>query len=126
MDELKEVLDALQEDIHILNEDDFKKVHHNFLHSFSFLYSGINWKDYPNHNVPCDYESILSNTKQKKCYIIWSDGSLPILISNIELVLQNYDEIATVTFETWIVSIDFDWILEEKTGRGTTFSTIES
>ena len=123
-DLLKNCIEALNKDVEILNSVESDKINSYFLKNISFIYGRVNWSEYPNHVIPNEIDDILKRVKQNKCYIIWSDYNLPIVLSNLELILENYAAITDVSFDTWIVSVDFDWILEENFSKGTTFATI--
>lgn len=38
----------------------------------------------------------------KKCYIIWNDESYPVIESIVGCVVNVFDDVAAVSFDTWI------------------------
>lgn len=47
----------------------------------------------------------------KDCYIIWDEAGLPTLFGSTFLVLEHLVDVTAVSFETYLVSADFDRIV---------------
>lgn len=47
----------------------------------------------------------------KECYIIWDEAGLPTLFGCSALVLEHLQDVAAVSFETYLVSSTFDRIV---------------
>lgn len=51
------------------------------------------------------------------CYIMWSSLDLPLLIGELRKVLSKIDDVTAVSFDTWIVSREYQWIIQFSHGR---------
>ena len=43
---------------------------------------------------------------------MWDEGTLPILRTDLSLILKDTDTITCIALDTWIVSMDFEWVIE--------------
>lgn len=58
-----------------------------------------------------EVEAIPEDFLAKECYIIWDEMGLPTLLGNTALVLEHLEDVAAVSFETYLVSATFDRIV---------------
>lgn len=56
-------------------------------------------------------DAIPADFLAKECYIIWNDGGLPTLCGISALVLEHLADVTAVSFETYLVSAEFDRIV---------------
>lgn len=49
-----------------------------------------------------------------KFYVMWNEMYLPCLKRNIIDIIKYIDDITAVNFDTWLISLDFDVIMEFK------------
>ena len=40
-----------------------------------------------------------------KYYIVWDEASLPVIITNGKIIMENWDDVMAVSFETYFVSV---------------------
>jgi hypothetical protein len=45
-------------------------------------------------------------------YVIWHEGTLPVIQSNLGKVLEVIDDITAVSFDTWIFSSSSGYVIE--------------
>lgn len=45
-------------------------------------------------------------------YILWDEGSLPVIESNLEKVFEVIDDVTAVSFDTWIISSTSSFVIE--------------
>jgi hypothetical protein len=57
-------------------------------------------------------ETMLHHPAPKFVYVMWSDGSLPLITTNLEKIVQHYDDVVCVGFETFIFDPQEGWIIE--------------
>lgn len=50
--------------------------------------------------------------KSKEFYIIWSNVELPCLKVDIDTIIKFIDDVTAVSFDTWLVSLDYKIIIE--------------
>lgn len=103
----EEAVEALK-DVRFLTTEETERVLQTFIASFPFETSGcgrLNWKDI-NHKMALNNVSDLINDNtvdlSASCYIIWNDESFPILESKLENVINAFDDVSAVSFDTWV------------------------
>ena len=62
-------------------------------------------------NTWTEVEAIPEDFLAKECYIIWDEMGLPTLLGNTALILKHLEDVAAVSFETYLVSATFDRIV---------------
>jgi hypothetical protein len=45
-------------------------------------------------------------------YVIWDEGTLPIIKSDLQKVLEVIDDVIAVSFDTWIFSSELGYVIE--------------
>jgi 2-hydroxy-3-keto-5-methylthiopentenyl-1-phosphate phosphatase len=45
-------------------------------------------------------------------YIIWSEGTLPVIKANFRKVIEVIDEVTAVSFDTWLLNPNEKWVIE--------------
>ena len=102
-----EALEALRE-ARVLKDEESDKVIDDFISSFPIQTSGngrIDWDKIDSKvslvsaqeiRTQIDFEST------EKCLVIWNDESHPVLEATIENVINAFDDITAVSFDTWI------------------------
>lgn len=96
----------------MLNNDDSLTIRDLLFDSLEFGYHGIDWSKYSNsteiENIK-EFDLVLS---ESKCYIVWDEYGLPVVESNFNKVVQNLDDVTVLSFDTWLISLNFNWVLE--------------
>jgi 2-hydroxy-3-keto-5-methylthiopentenyl-1-phosphate phosphatase len=45
-------------------------------------------------------------------YIIWSEGTLPVIKADFRKVIEVIDEVTAVSFDTWLLNPNEKWVIE--------------
>ena len=116
---LDECIKALGERVNILSNRDRERVLEDFTSSFPITEWGrIDWEKVTNHikvNTIDDVFSFLIqniNEYSHDIYVIWDEGTLPIIHSNLDKVFEVIDDVTAVSFDTWIFSPSSGYVLE--------------
>lgn len=49
---------------------------------------------------------------QNRCYIMWDEFSLPVIKTSPIKILENFDDVTAVAFDTWIIDENYNWVIE--------------
>lgn len=116
---LDECIEALGENIHVLSDNRRKKVIRDFECSFPITEWGrIKWEKemkYADVNTVDEIMSFLNQNMGDYCkvvYIIWDEGTLPVIKSDLDKVLEVIDDVTAVSFDTWIFSPSSGFVVE--------------
>jgi hypothetical protein len=116
---LDECIEALGEDAEILMNSEKEKVLDALESSFPFAEWGrIDWDKVSkreNVNTVDDIIAYLENCYQNfdpVVYIIWDEGALPIIKSDLKKVLEVIADVTAVSFDTWIFSPTSGYVIE--------------
>jgi len=114
-----ECIEALGENIYTLSNNEREKVLRDFENSFPFAEWGrIEWEKVPYHVKVNTVDEIISflnkNLKEysKVIYVIWDEGTLPIIRSELNRVFEVIDDVTAVSFDTWIFSPYSGYVIE--------------
>lgn len=93
-----------------------------FINNFPIITAGngkIDWNRISN-NSDIHHASELLKLKsmigQNHCCIIWNDGDLPILVTNLEKLVGAFDDVTAVSFDTWILVPSKNIVIEHSFG----------
>jgi hypothetical protein len=67
----------------------------------------------PNNIIPA-LEQLLKCPVDKRVYIEWDDGGIPVIESNLDAVISSFDEICRVSFEAFIFNPQVGYIIEKR------------
>lgn len=116
---LDECIEALGENVEILLDKKKEKILSDFESSFPFTEWGrIEWEKVGYHaevNTVDEIGSFLNQNIDKYndvIYIIWDEGTLPIIQSDLDKILEVIDDVTAVSFDTWIFSPYSGFIIE--------------
>lgn len=121
---IKECVEVLKNDLDLLSITDAELIIKKFDEKIVFGYNSIDWSHYDSRISVKDITTLSAELKNNKCYIIWDEQSLPVIKTNIDLVIANFETITDIAFDTWIVDIDFIWIIENHHEDGINFIRI--
>ncbi|MEY8351495.1 hypothetical protein AALF16_25180 [Bacillus cereus] len=106
---LEECIEALGQNIRILSKEEREMVLTNFETTFPITQRGrIEWSKIAQCieiNTIDEITSYLNscyNEYNKKVYLIWDEGTLPIIKTDLDKVLEVIDDVTAVSFDTWI------------------------
>lgn len=113
-------IEGLAAHVVILNKQESDKIFDLFENKVSIYQSGsrIDWEkidkkitiDSPDQTI-----SALEQLLQKPdttVYVFWNDGSLPVIKTDINLVLLHFEDVICVGFETWLYNPHQGYIIE--------------
>lgn len=129
----KECLDALN--TKLLPEQDSDKLTETFNTMFPLTEWGkIDW-DKINKKIDIGYDpkDIIPNLKKllgtsffdMTAYIEWSTGGLPVIKTNMNDIVNNFDDVTCVAFEKFIFNPDLGYILEILPGDKMTIGIVK-
>lgn len=114
-----ECIEALGDDVLFFSDHNREQVLSDFESSFPFTEWGrIEWRKVSNHaevNTVDEIISFLHKTKKEysnNVYIIWDEGTLPILYSTLDKVFEVIDDVTAVSFDTWLFSPSSEYVIE--------------
>jgi hypothetical protein len=116
---LDECIEALGEDAEILTDSEKDKIFDTFESSFPFTEWGrIDWDKVSKKEIVNTVNDITAYLE--KCYenfntdvyVIWDEGTLPIIKSDLKKVLEVIDDVTAVSFDTWIFSPASGYVIE--------------
>ncbi len=113
-----ECIEALGEDLHVFSDNNREQILSNFESSFLFKWGRIEWEKVSNHAEVNTVDEIISFLDQNVdeysnfVYVIWDEGTLPIVQSTLDKVLKVIDDVTAVSFDTWIFSPSTGYVIE--------------
>lgn len=113
-----ECIEALGEDVHVFSDNNREQILSDFESSFPFKWGLIEWEKVSNHAEVNTVDEIISFLDQNVdeysnfIYVIWDEGTLPIVQSTLDKVLKVIDDVTAVSFDTWIFSPSTGYVIE--------------
>lgn len=108
---LQECLQVLGDTATTLLEQDKNLVYQQFVNKTPFGSWGIEWNEFNNSRIIKNPVELLELCKNNNFYIIWGKH-LPIIKSSLDLIVKNIDDIVAVEVDTWLISFDYNEIVE--------------
>lgn len=118
---LDECIVALGENSSILNNNEGNKIFDSFQEEWPITSWGrIDWEKIENKividsivNIKRDLESFLSlKSLEHSIYILWDEGTLPVLKASLTKTLDVIDDVTAVSFDTWFYCPSLDYVIE--------------
>ncbi|MBN6890109.1 hypothetical protein AB1L05_14025 [Cytobacillus horneckiae] len=116
---IDECIEALGENIKILYNLDRERILEDFDSSFPITEWGrIDWEKVTNHAKVNTIDELISflnqnvNGDSNDVYVIWDEGTLPIIHSDLDKVFEVIDDVTAVSFDTWIFSPSLVYVIE--------------
>ncbi|MGD7007015.1 hypothetical protein [Metabacillus sp. 84] len=114
-----ECIEALGEDVHVFSDNNRDQILSDFENSFPFAEWGrIEWEKVSSHAEVNAVDEIISFLDQNVdeysnvVYVIWDEGTLPIIQSTLDKVFKVIDDVTAVSFDTWIFSPSSGYVIE--------------
>lgn len=115
-----ECIEALnKEDVHVFFNDNREQILSDFESSFPFTKWGrVEWEKVSNHVEVNTIDEIISFLDRNMVeysnvvYLIWDEGTLPIVQSTLDKVFKVIDDVTAVSFDTWIFSPSTGYVIE--------------
>lgn len=116
----KNCLDSFKSDLEIFSQENSKKIIGLLKNKFGFRSSLIDWKIIDKKNIDLrSPQQIISTLKDllqeqidKTIYILWKDSSLPVLKTNLELVITNWNQLMIIHTTMIIFNTSSKYVIE--------------
>jgi hypothetical protein len=117
----KECVEALGDEVTILSQKESDQVWQTFKKNVPIFEHGsrIDWSKFDKKmtlTFPAEVVNVLGELLKKSfdhsIYVMWNDASVPIIQSNLDLVLSKFDDVTCVGFETWLYNPSEGYIIE--------------
>ncbi len=118
---LNECILALGESNVILDEDTGNNVFDLFQKDWPFTSWGrINWEEVERKisidsvgNVENKLSTLVSPVgRETPIYILWDEGSLPVIKADVNSILASIDDVTAVSFDTWLYAPSIGYVIE--------------
>lgn len=129
----KECVEALKATILDLTES--QKMSQYFINTFPITKWGkIDWQKinnkinigYEPKNIIPALEKLINKPIDKSVYIEWSGGGIPIIKTELDSIIQHFDDVTCVSFEKFIFNISQNYIIEILPSYEITIGIIEN
>ena len=114
-----EFVGALAKNVSLFYTQKRKKIFTVFENLFPTTDWGrIDWAKVPTRAEIFSAQDIIDNLEinfvnfDTSIYILWNEGTIPIVKSNLELILNNIDELPPVIFDTWLFCPTSKYVIE--------------
>ena len=118
---LNECIEAIGDNAVVLSVPETENVFSIFEDMFPITsWARIDWEKINEKvNLVSSNELVLSlnnyfNKKELEShtYILWDEGSLPAMEAKLEQIIKVIDDVTSVSFDTWIFSLEFGYVIE--------------
>lgn len=99
----------------ILSLNESEEIFSKFENFYPILSSGsIDWKNFKGRSIKISNVSELNAyiNKFSKYYILWDKNNIPCISCNFCEILKNVDDVLAVSFNTWLLSMDYKEVIE--------------
>lgn len=128
----KECLDALK--VEMLSSNESTMISEVFINLFPITKWGkIDWDkinakidaNFDQGNIISSLEILLKKPIDKNVYIEWDNGALPVIKSNLDDIIKNFDDVTCVSFEKFIFNLDQKYVIEVRPGNQITIGVLD-
>ena len=120
---LNECIEALGKEKEVYDEQRTDTAFNRFLETFSFSITEINWEKYPDHRLVSNPKELLEELGESECLIFWNDRTLPTVKTTFAQTVKCREKIVSLSFFTWIVGANYEWVLEFHTDGSIRFTS---
>lgn len=95
--------------------DESKEIFFKFENFYPILSSGsIDWRNFKGRSIKISNVSELNAyiNKISKYYILWDKDNIPCISCDFCEILKNVDDVLAVSFNTWLLSMDYKEVIE--------------
>lgn len=111
----EELLELISPEYFLLTEEESKIFIQKFCNKFPITFYGrIDWSIL-NGILAENIEEIICNEKinlNTEIFIIFNDGSIPVVKTKIEKILKRYNELSCIGFDQWIITKNEEIMIE--------------
>lgn len=117
----QECVIALQDNVKILSESETHRMWLEFKKNIPLIphSARVDWTKIEKKFCTEDLYQVMPNMtnllKRKfntSVYVFWNDASVPVILTDLNLILENFDDVISVGFETWLYSPSEGYIIE--------------
>ncbi|WP_217591943.1 hypothetical protein [Cohnella sp. GbtcB17] len=121
----EECMDALGDNTRIYSLDESVRVIARLVSSFPFTnWGSVDWTSVERKISLHDVEEIRKLDEfenDNELLIIWDEMNLPVVESTLERILNHFDDVEAVGFNTWIVNMEMNKLIEKSHDGRITF-----
>ena len=108
-----EFIAVLGNDTFIYDDESSKELVHKMCTSFPFTtWARIDWDAVVEQQDVENIDLVPSLLGEKLCYVIWGDGSIPVIKANIQSIVDHIDDAIIVSFDMRLCDLNFQKIVE--------------
>ncbi len=106
-------MEALGRGTVVYDDETSKAIVHDMCAAFPItMWARIDWDLIVEKQDIVALDMISGLLSRKWCYVIWDDGSLPVVKANVQSIIENIDDVTAVSFDTWLCDLEFQKIVE--------------
>lgn len=106
----EECLEILENSVSLLSLESSQTIKKKFFNEYIFENGRLQWSK-PQIEIN-DVSTISKILESAKCLVIWDEFDLPVIESSLNSVIKNIDDVTAVSFDSWLIDIEFQWIIE--------------
>lgn len=112
----EECMDALGDNTRIYSLDESVRVIARLVFSFPFTdWGSVDWNSVERkiaiHGID-EIRKLDEFDNDNELLIIWDEMNLPVVESTLEKILNHFDDVEAVGFNTWIINIEMNKLIE--------------
>lgn len=115
----EECLTALGEGTRIYSEEESKRLINQFVNNFNFtLWGRVDWsmisikKKADRINEVIEFIEASQRSILNSFLVCWDNAAYPIIETNLFKIMESWDDVVAVGFDTWIVDLEQRIIIE--------------
>ena len=120
----QECINGLGDNTKVLSPKESDNLIDKMQATFEFEMNGLNSKS--DNVVKSSIDMLRKNMDfNQSCFVLWYEYSLPVVSTQLDKVMCNFVDVTSVSFDTWVVGTNFDWIIEFNHEDVVLFSTLK-
>ena len=120
----QECINGLGDNTKVLSPKESDNLIDKMQATFEFEMNGLNSKS--DNVVKSSIDMLRKNMDfNQSCFVLWDEYSLPVVSTQLDKVMCNFVDVTSVSFDTWVVGTNFDWIIEFNHEDVVLFSTLK-
>ncbi|OQA35363.1 MAG: hypothetical protein BWY54_00614 [Candidatus Dependentiae bacterium ADurb.Bin331] len=116
----EECIEALGPDVFVLSKKESSEMWKIFKNKVPFTKGSRIDFNKVNNSISIDYldeviptlSKILNAQIDTSVFILWNDASVPVIKTTIELAFEHFNDVISVSFETWFFNPDQNYVIE--------------
>lgn len=108
----EECIEKLGASVEIFDLEQSKQLRSILFDRFQFASTSMDWDAYPNAVSIQSPNELIALLKNQDCYVFWDEFNSPVIKSETYRILNHLDDVLALSFDTWMLGTDFNWIVE--------------